>query len=247
MSSRPAADQLTRTGRRDAARAQRRARETAALRATLRRRAWRQLLGTALAALAIVAVMVAVGNARRPHHGSASQAAAAESSARLDGIPQHGIALGSPDAPVTIVELADMQCPFCAQFEREDLPGIIDRYVRTGKVRIELRLLAFLGEDSVKGARAAASAAARNRLWQFADRFFLLQGEENTGYVTEDFLRRIDPATVGADPAAGDRAIAAAQAEAQRAGVQSTPSFVIDGRVVQASELDAAIAKALKR
>jgi protein-disulfide isomerase len=233
--------------RRDAARAERRAREAVEHRAAQRRRAWQQLLATAVAAAAIVGAMIAVGTATRPDRAPVTPAAAKTSASRLDGIPQRGIALGSPTAPVTVVEFADMQCPFCAQFDRDDLPAIIDRYVRTGKVRIELRVLAFLGDDSIKAARAAASGAQRNRLWQFVDRFFLLQEAENSGYVTDDFLRSIDPASVGTDAAAGDRAIAAAQAEAQRAGVQSTPSFVVGGKVVQASELDAAITKELDR
>jgi protein-disulfide isomerase len=237
----------TRTERRDAARALRREHEAAARRAARRRRAWQQLAATALAAGAIVAAMIVVGDATRPDRAPVTPAAAAASVSRLDGIAQRGITLGSPAAPVTVVEFADLQCPFCASFDRDDLPGIVDRYVRTGKVRIELRLLAFLGDDSVKGARAAASAAARDRLWQFTDHFFQLQGAENSGFVTDDFLRRIDPATVDADAAAGDRAIAAAETAAQRYGVQSTPTFLVGGETVQASELDGALTKALKR
>ena len=189
--------------------------------------------------------MTAVGDTTRPDRAPATPAAAAASAARLDGIEQRGIALGSSSAPVTVIEFADLQCPFCADFDREGLPGIIDRYVRTGKVRIELRLLAFLVEVSVTGARAAASAAARNRLWQFADRFVVLQGAENSGYVTDDFLRRIDPAAVGVDAAAGDRAVSAAQAEAARYAIRATPSFVVGGKVVQAAELEAAITEKL--
>lgn len=246
----PSPDRATspsRAARRDAARAQRRAREAAERRAQQRRRAWRQLAATALAAFAIVGAMIAVGDATRPDRTPATPASAAASASRLDGIQQRGIALGSPAAPVTVIEFSDLQCPFCAQFARDEQPAIVDRYIRTGKVRIELRLLAFVGEDSVTGARAAASAAARNRLWQFADRFFLLQGAENTGYVTDDFLRSVDPATVDADAAAGDRAIAAAETEAQRFAVRSTPSFVVGGKVVEAADLEAAIAAEIDR
>lgn len=237
----------TRADRREAARAARRAREAAERRAAQRRRAVRQLLGVAAIALVIVGAMIAVGDATRPDRAPASPAAVAASASRFDGIAQDGIALGSPTAPVTVVEFADMQCPFCARFDREELPAIVDRYVRTGNVRIQLRVLAFLGDDSVKAAHAAADAAGRNRLWQFADGFFQRQGDENSGYVTDDFLRQIDPATVGADDAAGDAAIAAAQSEAQRYGIQSTPSFVVGGKVVQASELQAAIETELQR
>ena len=50
--------------------------------------------------------------------------------------------LGSPDAPVTLVEYADLQCPFCAEWARGTFPAIVDEYVRPGQVRIEFRGLA---------------------------------------------------------------------------------------------------------
>ena len=198
-------------------------------------------------AATIVGVMIVVGNATRPDRTPASPAEAAKSSSRLDGIPQRGISLGSPSAPVTVTEFADLQCPFCGVFARDQLPGIVDRFVRTGKVRLRMRVLAFLGEDSVEGAHAAAEAASRNRLWQFSDEFYQRQGEENSGYVTTDFLRGIDPQTADADEAAGHEAIAEAEAEAGRYGVRSTPIFVVDGRLVPAAELEGAILKALRR
>jgi hypothetical protein len=66
------------------------------------------------------------------------------------------MALGRPDAPVTLVEIADYQCPFCAAFARDALPEIVQKYVRTGKVRIEFRALAFIGPDFGRGARDGA-------------------------------------------------------------------------------------------
>src|SRR6185436_11108323 len=92
-----------------------------------------------LAAAAIVAVLVAVTlaspNKSEPAKGKGSGAAA---TAAFKGIPQSGIALGSPKAPVTMVEFADLQCPFCAEYQRAVFPTILKRYVRTGKVRVEL-------------------------------------------------------------------------------------------------------------
>jgi hypothetical protein len=71
-----------------------------------------------------------------------------------------------------VEEYADLQCPFCAAFSEQQLPGIVEDYVRTGRVRLRLRLLTFLGPDSVKGARTAKAAARQNRMWQFVEAFY---------------------------------------------------------------------------
>src|SRR4051812_42565873 len=63
------------------------------------------------------------------------------------GIPQYGLALGSPKAPVTMVEYVDLQCPGCRAFETGVLPSIVPEFVRTGKLRIEARPIAFIGPD----------------------------------------------------------------------------------------------------
>jgi protein-disulfide isomerase len=220
----------TRTQRRETARAQRRAAETAGQRREDRRRAGRRLGLTAVAALAVVAAMIAVSEATLPDRAPVADAAATE--ARYAGIPQDGAALGDPAAPVTVVEFVDLQCPFCARFDQTVLPSVIDRYVRPGRVRLELRTLAFIGADSVRAAQAAQAAAAQDRLWPFVDRFFAQQGPENSGYVSDDFLRDAARGISGLDPervlAASDGSgIARAESEARAAGIESTPSFLI--------------------
>lgn len=110
---------------------------------------------------------------------------------RFAGIPQSGDALGRPDAPYTLVEFADLQCPFCAQFNDEVLPAVIERFVRPGRLRIELRPVAFLGRDSSTGAAATVAAGEQDRMWHFADLWYRNQGPENSGYATPQFLGRI--------------------------------------------------------
>ena len=148
----------------------------------------------------------------------------------LKGIPQSGLALGSPKAPVTIVEFADLQCPFCAEYHRNVFPSILDRYVRTGKVRLELRLLRFLGPDSDRLARVAAAAAAQNRMWQFVGLAYDNQGQENSGYATNGFINKLarDAGLKRLDAgAAAERQVQANESLAKTAGVDSTPSFLI--------------------
>ena len=199
--------------------------------------------GAALAAVVVVAVAIAVsqggedepaGDGGASANGQAGQAA--DVGSLFEGIPQNGISLGDPDAPATLIEFADLQCPFCAEYTREALPAVIERYVRTGRVRLELQLLSFIGPDSERAAQLAAAAAQQNLMWQFSDLFFADQGAENSGYATDAFLRGLARETPGLDvpqafadrdsPAVA-RQLRQAQAQATALGVESTPSFLL--------------------
>jgi protein-disulfide isomerase len=195
------------------------------------------------AALALVAGLVALSQS-----GGDEPAANASSAAGLDrtaaqvnrtfaGIPQNGAVLGDPKAPVTLMEFADLQCPYCAHVATEGaLPEVIDRYVRTGKVKIELKLTKALGPDSVEAASVAAAAMQQDRGWQFVELMFLNQGQENSGYVTPEYLRSIATRVKGLD---AERALADARTakvqrqidrwaqEATTANLQGTPSFYL--------------------
>ena len=157
----------------------------------------------AVALAASVLVLVAVVTSRS---GTTEKVSDADRVALFDGIPQSGEWLGAPDAPVVVEEYADLQCPFCADFATRGLPPIVRDFVRPGDVRMRLRLLAFLGPDSVEGARAAVGAMEQNRGWDFTEAFYARQGEENSGYVTDDFLREVAGDVRGLDV---DRALAA--------------------------------------
>jgi protein-disulfide isomerase len=182
-----------------------------------------------LAALAVVIVAVAVV-AAGSGGGSDKGGSPSATVSALRGIPQNGIALGSLKAPVTMVEFADLQCPFCAQYERDVLPTILKRYVRTGKVRLELRLLRFIGPDSDRLARVAAAAAQQNRMWQFVALAYQRQGRENSGYATDDFINSLGAAAGLESPDAGGAAeqqIRRNEQAARTLGIDSTPSFLI--------------------
>lgn len=80
--------------------------------------------------------------------------------------------LGNPDAPVTIIEFADFQCPFCGKFFKETTPKIIDDYVKTGKVKFIYKHFAFLGEESNWAAEAAECAGDQGKFWDYHDFLF---------------------------------------------------------------------------
>lgn len=191
------------------------------------------------AAVVVVVVLILVGSGGDSgpkgagKGGGAKVAGASQVQSEFAGLPQKGTVVGNPRAPVTMVEFADLQCPFCAQFSSNALPGVMKSLVKAGKVKVELRLLRFIGSDSDPAARAAAAASKQNRMWQFAALFYRNQGQENTGYVTNGFLRKIASGVPGLDvdklmkdmkSKDAESQVSASDRRAQTLGVDSTPT-----------------------
>jgi protein-disulfide isomerase len=186
-----------------------------------------------LAAAALLAAALVGASLLSAPDGATAAKPAADVPRAFAGLPQAGAALGSPDAPVTLVEYADLQCPFCAEWAARTLPTLVADYVRSGELRIVFRGLAFLGPDSGKALDAALAAGRHGRLWDVVDGLYRRQGAENAGWVTDDLLDEVaadaglDGARlrdesksplVDAERGRNDRA-------AQAAGVTGTPSF----------------------
>ena len=203
----------------------------------------------AVAAVAL-AVAIALSSSSAAPKPAAEPAPAAAS--LLQGIPERDGVLGAADAPVTVTEFLDLQCPACAAAARTQLPALIADHVRTGRVKLRAELLHFLGPDSVTAADHAAGAMRQDRLWPFVLSFYAAQGTENSGYVTPAFLSSVARAA-GVDPAAAEAfdatpVLERANAAAERLGVTGTPTFAVqrgDGpvRVVDAAGLERALAR----
>jgi protein-disulfide isomerase len=170
--------------------------------------------------------------------------------ARVERVSQDRVFLGDPGAPATLIEFADLQCPFCAEFATAQLPGVIDEYVRSGELRLELRLLAFIGPDSERARQVAHAAALQDRMWNFTERFFRNQGPENSGYATNSFLERLARQTPGLDVEQLTADFGSQEAEAltreaeqmaRRLQVEGTPAFYLarDGGELQQIEINA--------
>ena len=196
------------------------------------------IIVTILTALAVVGSLIAI-SAR----GGSSTARAAgltgvdEVTAMVAGVPQAGDRLGRPDAPVEVIEYADLQCPYCAAASSGTVPSLIDRYVRDGVARLTFRPLAFIGPDSTRGALAAAAAGQQSRLWPFVELLYRNQGQENGGWLSDAIITDaasalgIDTASLRADRAgsAAATSLASATAAAKADGVDSTPTFIVAG------------------
>ena len=202
-----------------------------------RRRRVLTLAGVAAAAIAAIVVIALVAGGGDDGSGTEQTAngdGAAETMSLYRGIPQDGTSLGDPDAPLVLTEYADLQCPFCAQYATGALPDIIEEYVRPGRLRLEMRLLRFLGPDSDRGAQAAQVAADNDRMWQFIDLWYRNQGVENTDYADEEFITGlaedagvpVEKALQAARTGSRSPAIEQHEQEADLHGIDSTPSFL---------------------
>lgn len=191
-------------------------------------------------ALALIAVVVAVVVSTSSNKSDKDGAAAIN--ARYSGIPQSGVTLGEPAAKATIVEFADLRCPFCKDFEDASMPTIVDELIKTGKAKLVFRNLTILdgaspsGKDSTNAAQYAAATSLQNKMFPFINLFYQEQQAESTDYATESFLKGLANQITGlnADEAWTNRSnpkatneLAKADEQSTELGVTGTPTFFV--------------------
>jgi protein-disulfide isomerase len=195
----------TKAEKQAAARAAREAQtSTDAAAAQRKKRIW-QLGGiVVIAAAIIIAIVVATGGSSSSGGGTPSGKpnGAAEINSALQGVPQVGLTAGNPNAPYTFVEFGDLKCPVCRQFDVNALPTILQDYVKTGKLKFEMRLLHFVGNDTAPGdsenaARYAEAAGLQKKGINFVELFYFNQGDETTAYSTPAFNNWLGAAIPG--------------------------------------------------
>lgn len=166
--------------------------------------------------------------------------------------------IGKADAPVTIAFWSDYQCPYCKAFEvghpqiptPAALPDIVKNYVDTGKAKIVFKDLAFLGQDSIVAAEYGRAIwklyPGQYFAWRTA--MYNAQDEEgDQGFGDQPSIDKLnatisglDAAKVAADVAANkstyDAEVAADQTEAQKFGINSTPSIVIGKQMIAGAQ-----------
>jgi protein-disulfide isomerase len=99
----------------------------------------------------------------------------ADAPAALLAITQDDRILGSPSAPITVVEYASMTCPHCAHFAKEVLPELKRKWIDTGKVKLVLR--DFPLDQLALRAAMIQRCAPPDRFYAFADTFFADQAQ----------------------------------------------------------------------
>jgi protein-disulfide isomerase len=218
--------------------------ETRLVARALRRSRMKQLGAVAtLVIAAVAAILITAGdNTASPPAPNSGRAAttAQQVDTLLANIPQEGDSLGRRTAPVTLEWFGDLECPFCRQFTLGALPAIIEKWVRSGLLRIEYHSMETATRDPkvFKAQQIAALAAGeQNKMWYFVELFYQEQGEEDSGYVTERYLRGLASQVQGLDVEqwSADRnnpELAVQVAEDRRtvagSGFVGTPSFIFD-------------------
>ncbi|MGB8645198.1 MAG: DsbA family protein [Anaerolineae bacterium] len=182
------------------------------------------LIGGGVVAILVVALLVWANFLQ----SSAPPASVALSTGRI---------WGKADAPVTIEEYADFQCPICGQEEKQ-LLQVAPKYFDTGKAKLVFHNFAFIGQESVWAAEAATCAQDQNKFFDYAALVYANQAGENKGAFSKDNLKgfaqqlKLDMTTFNSCLDT-DKYLAQVQqesAEATTRGINSTPTLFINGQ-----------------
>lgn len=177
--------------------------------------------------------------------------------ARLEGgdgpsITSEGAVKGDPDAPVTITEWSDYECPFCLRHYQQTLPQIEELYIKTGKVKYEFKDFPLnFHPNAQKAAEAAKCAGEQEEYWAMHDRIFdeKIDGQAPTvdnlklwaadlGLNAKRFSECLDSGRMAG-------AVQAEMAEGQTKGIGGTPGFLINGKLVSGAQPFSAFQQAI--
>jgi protein-disulfide isomerase len=139
--------------------------------------------------------------------------------------------LGSPNAPLTLIEFADYQCPFCRRFHTTVFDELKKNFVDTGKLRYVSRDLPLpIHEHATEAARAARCAGDQRRYWEARHLFMLNQqklARDDLISYARDLHLNIDAFTHCLDDGRYETAVQQDAADAAEVGVMGTPTFVL--------------------
>ena len=150
---------------------------------------------------------------------------------------------GKADAPVTVIEYSDFQCPFCGRFTRNTLPQIDREYIQKGKVKFVFKHLPLPfhqhAQKAAEAAECAGKIGGRKAFWAMHDKLFY-EGQPR-GQLDINSLKRF-AREIGLDMKRFERCLDTGETaqivrrdyqEAQRLGVRGTPTFFINGKIVR--------------
>lgn len=160
-----------------------------------------------------------------------------------------GLTMGNPAAPVKVQEFSDFQCIACSRFWKNNEEEFITRYVATGEVLFTYVPFSFIGNESIQAAKAALCANEEGKFWDYHDTLFLNWDGENVGNFSDkrliafagalglnenDFRSCLNSTLYDKDVQEGLQI-------GKSAGVDATPTFLVNGKRVYSDALFATI------
>jgi protein-disulfide isomerase len=153
---------------------------------------------------------------------------------RVDVSADDDPSIGPEDAPVTIIEFSDFQCPYCEVWYRQVYQKLLTTY--PGQIRLVYRDLPLpMHPEAVPAAEAAQCANEQGAFWEYHDALFEQQyGLDRTAYeqYAVDLGLDIKAFTACLDSHRYLEEIQADADDAAQVGISGTPSFVINGRIL---------------
>ena len=145
--------------------------------------------------------------------------------------------LGSSDAPITIIEFGDYQCPSCKKWFLNTKPDIVTNYIETGKAKLVFVDIAFLGKDSAPASMASYCAEEQGRYWDYHGFLYSNQLSIDNGWANSDNLKEyanniglnMDMFVSCLDSEKYQKRVQFNTVESKRNGVTGTPTFFIIG------------------
>lgn len=168
-----------------------------------------------------------------PSAGAPSGGSAPSPTVNMEGLIDDDDVLGDEDAPVTIVEFSDYECPFCARFHTQTWPELKQKYVDTGKVKFVYRDFPLgFHQQAQKAAEAAECAGEQDKYWDMHELLFssgvaggvtsFKQYASQIGLNTAKFNECLDSGKMASE-------IRKDTADGAAVGVQGTPAFYVNG------------------
>ena len=146
--------------------------------------------------------------------------------------------MGASDAPITIIEFGDYQCPNCKKWFLNTKPDIVTNYIDSGKAKLVFMDIAFLGKDSIPASIATYCAEEQGKYWDYHGFLYSNQLSIDNGWANSDSLKgyasnlglNMDMFVSCLDSTKYQKRVQFNTEEAQNNGVTGTPTFFIVGQ-----------------
>ncbi|MEK7524445.1 MAG: DsbA family protein [Patescibacteria group bacterium] len=212
-----------------------------------------------ISTLVLAGIVVGYGVAQIPGLGQKQQASVVQPAApapqvaqqappppvltaeQVASLPDDDAVLGKTDAPITLVEFSDFQCPYCSRFFTTSLPAIEENYIKTGKVRLIYRDFPLDKHPQAQlTAEAAECAGDQGKYYEMHDMIFEEQdgwsGNPDAAKVMKDYARKIGldakKFATCLDSNAPAAEVRKDLIDGATAGVDGTPGFFVNGKLV---------------